>query len=104
MSKLLRAEALKDLVQETFDRGVTGVERIHTTIADLPFDALERSGKLEEPARAIRDTQRSIIGAVYTTIRRVGKEVGDLTSELIAAVEDHQDADENIRRTEEDRG
>ena len=103
MSKLLRAEALKDLVQETFDRGVTSVERIHTTIVDLPFEALERSGKLEEPARAIRDTQRSIIGAVYTTIRRVGHEVGDLASEVFAALEDHQDADANIRRTEDPR-
>lgn len=103
MSKLLRFEALKDLAQETVQRGVSGVERIHQTIADLPFEALERSGKLDERGQTIRTLQKNAIGAVYSTIRTVATEVGELTSQVIEAVEDHQDAQANIQRAEEKR-
>jgi|SRR5690554_758650 len=100
MSKLLRFEAIKDLVQETVDRGVSGVEAIHKTIADIPFDALDRSGKLNEQGQSIRELQRSTIETVYASIRKVTHEVGDLASSMIEALEDHEDAQANIARAE----
>lgn len=103
MSKLLRFEAIKDLVQETVDRGVTGAETIHKTIADIPFDALDRSGKLEERGQSIRDLQRNTIGSIYSTIRKVSRELGDMASNMIEALEDHDDAQSNISRAEQKR-
>lgn len=104
MSKLLRFEAFKDFVQEAVDRGVSGVENIHKSIADLPFDALERSGKLDERAQSIRDLHHSAVGAVYSTIRKVSHDIGDLASNMIEAFEDHSDAQANIGRAERRNG
>ena len=43
MKAVQRLELLKDFVQEAVDRGATSVEQIHQYIADLPFEALEKS-------------------------------------------------------------
>jgi hypothetical protein len=49
MKSLQRLELLKDLIQEAVDRGATSVEQIHQSIADLPFEVLERLGLLDPP-------------------------------------------------------
>jgi hypothetical protein len=85
---LQRLELLKDLVQEAVDRGATSVEQIHQTIADLPFEALERMGVLDPEDSELRDTKTRTIGLVYDAIRRVNKEVGELLSDQFENLED----------------
>lgn len=102
MKTLQRIELLKDVIQEAVDRGATSVEQIHQTIADLPFEALERMGVLDPDASELRDTKTRTIGLVYDAIRRVNKEVGELlsdqfenleSSEQVAKVLNEKDSD-----------
>ena len=48
MKKLQRVELLKDFIQEAVDKGATSVEQVHQYIADLPFEALEKTGLLQD--------------------------------------------------------
>jgi hypothetical protein len=90
MKPLQRLELLKDLVQEAVDRGATSVEQIHQSIADLPFEALERMGLLDGDGREIselRETKTRTIGFVYDAIRRINQEVGELLSDQFENLE-----------------
>jgi len=88
MRKLQRVELLKDLIQEAVDRGATSVEEIHQSIADLPFEALERLGLLDSDGADLRDTMTRSIGLVYDAIRRINRDVGELLSDQFENLED----------------
>jgi sulfite reductase beta subunit-like hemoprotein len=88
MSTMLRIEAIKDLIQEAVDKGATTVEQIHKVVADLPFSVLEQRGLLDDTATAVRDTSARTIGGVYDAIRRINKEIGEMASHVIEAVDD----------------
>ena len=88
METLQRVELVKDLVQSAIDRGATSVEQIHQFIADLPFEALERTGILDEDGLGLRAKQQRTIGMVYEAIRRVTDEVGRFVSDQIENLED----------------
>ena len=90
MKAVQRLELLKDFVQEAIDRGATSVQQIHQYIADLPFEALEKSGLLEDDKLKLREKQRRSIGMVYDAIRRVNREIGQLISDQFENVEDTQ--------------
>ncbi|MDE0854175.1 MAG: hypothetical protein OSA97_07110 [Nevskia sp.] len=88
MKTLQRLELLKDFIQEAVDRGATSVEQIHQHIAALPFEALEKSGLLEDDKLQLREKQRRSIGMVYDAIRRINREVGQLISDQFENLED----------------
>ena len=88
MKAIERLEVLKDFVQEAVDKGATSVQQIHQYIADLPFEALEKSGLLDDDRMQLRDRQRRTIGMVYDAIRRINKQVGDLISDQFENLED----------------
>ena len=90
MKKEQRLELLKDFVQEAIDRGATSVESIHQYIAELPFDALESTGLLNEDRLKLRDRQRKTIGTVYDAIRRINREIGQLISDQFENIEETQ--------------
>ena len=88
MNTIERVELVKDLVQQAVDRGATSVEQIHRYVADLPFEALERTGLLDESGLGLRSKQQRTIGMVYEAIRRINEEVGRLVSDQIENIED----------------
>lgn len=88
MKAVQRLEILKDFIQEAVDKGATSVQQIHEHIADLPFEALEKSGLLEDDKLKLRDRQRRTIGMVYDAIRRVNRQVGELISDQFENLED----------------
>jgi hypothetical protein len=98
MTTLERLELLKDMVQQAIDRGATSVENIHQYIADLPFEALEKAGLLDDDRLGVRDTQRRTIGTVYDAIRRINREVGDLISDQFENLEDGQVSAESLAK------
>src|SRR5882757_1771715 len=100
MKALQRLELLKDFIQEAVDRGATSVEQIHQHIAALPFDALEKSGLLEDNKLKLREKQRRSIGMVYDAIRRINREVGQLISDQFENVEDTQRVSEVLKEKE----
>src|ERR1700741_39339 len=97
MSKLQRIELLKDLVQQAVDRGATSVEQIHQYIADLPFEALERTGLLDEDKLQLREKKTPTIGMVYDAIRRINQQVGALISDQFENLEDGRYVDRVLR-------
>ena len=88
MNTMQRVELVKDLVQQAVDRGAQSVEQIHRYVADLPFEALERTGLLEDDRLGLREKQQRTIGMVYEAIRRINDEVGRFVSNQIENVED----------------
>ena len=87
---LNRVEAIKDLIQEAVDKGVTSVEEIHNSIIMVPISELERHG-LTETARAARDLQDLTIGTVYRAIHMVNQEIGELASGFFQSAENFVD-------------
>ena len=67
METLQRVELIKDMVQQAIDRGAASVEQIHQFIADLPFEALERSGLLEDDRLGLREEATAHRSAWFTT-------------------------------------
>lgn len=93
-----RIELLKDLVQQAVDRGATSVEQIHQSIAELPFETLERLGVLKPEQRGLRDRQRRSIGMVYDAIRSINRQVGELISDQFELLEDGQHIADVLKR------
>lgn len=93
MSTLTRIESLKDLVQESVDRTVTGVESIHQSILDFPFAAFERKegeeSNLDPRVQSVRDAKTRAVSSIYGLVRQINNDVGELLSDLIGNVEDH---------------
>lgn len=65
-----------------FDKGTRAVEDIHRTIADLPFEILERLGVLEKSGEEIKKIHDETVGAIYDTIREVGRKVADYADDV----------------------
>lgn len=97
MNKLQRIELLKDLVQEAVDKGATSVEQVHQYIADLPFEALERTGLLQDDKLQLRDRNRRTIGMVYDAIRGINRQIGQLISDQFENLEDSADAARGLK-------
>jgi len=97
MNTMQRLELVKDLVQQAVDRGAQSVEQIHRYVADLPFEALERTGLLEDDHLGLREKQQRTIGMVYEAIRRINDEVGRFVSDQIENVEDGRELAARLR-------
>src|ERR1700756_3394846 len=100
MKAVQRLDLLKDFIQEAVDRGATSVEQIHQYIADLPFEALEKSGLMEEDKLRIREKKRRSIGVVYDAIRRINREIGQLISDQFENLEETQHVNTVLREKE----
>jgi len=85
------------MVQQAIDRGAVSVEEIHEFVADLRFEALERSGLLEDDRVGLRRKQQRSIGMVYEAIRRINDEVGRFVSDQIENLEDGRALAERLR-------
>lgn len=103
MNKLQRIELLKDLIQEAVEKGATSVEQVHQYIAELPFEALERTGLLAEDKLQLRDKQRRTIGMVYDAIRGINRQVGELISAQFENLENSGDAARNMDNRDRDK-
>src|ERR1700756_3558640 len=97
MKAVQRIELLKDFIQEAVDRGASSVEQIHQYIADLPFEALEKSGLMEEDKLKLREKKRRSIGMVYDAIRRINREIGQLISDQFENLEETEHVNTVLR-------
>ena len=88
METLERVELITNLVQQAIVRGATSVVEVHRYVADLPFEALERTGVVDDDRLGLRRAQQQAIGVVYDAIRRVTTEVGKFVSDQIENIED----------------
>ena len=90
MALLNKLEMLKDMIQTAIDNGARTVEDVHKSIADLPFEILEKNGLLDDDKQQLRERSQQTIGAVYGTIREINQKIGELASDMFEAIEDGQ--------------
>ncbi len=95
--KLKRLELLKDIVQQAVERGATSVQQIHEYVGNLPFEALDKAGLLDDRAKTLREKHQRTVGTVYDAIRRVNSEIGQLISDQIENLEDGEAAARVLR-------
>lgn len=88
MGLLNKAELLKDMIQTAIDNGAKTVEDVHKSIADMPFEALEKSGLLDEDGQKLRDKNQQTIGVVYEKIRDINQKIGVMASDMFETLED----------------
>jgi hypothetical protein len=100
--QLQRIELLKDLIQEAVDKGATSVEQVHQYIADLPFEALERTGLLKDDKLQLREKKTRTIGMVYDAIRNINSQVGQLISDQFENLENSDEAARGLQDSERD--
>jgi hypothetical protein len=78
---------LKDLVQETIDKGATTVEEVHQAVASKPLEVLEQLVPEKTPAKDIEAFQQRTIGSVYDMIRTVNQAVGEIAEGILSKIE-----------------
>lgn len=79
---------VKDAVQDLVDKGVTSVQEIHNSIAQVTFEQAEKAAPEDlkawvEPAKGI---QESATGAVYDAIRKINGHVGTIADLVLDKV------------------
>lgn len=80
--------SLQKLVEQAIDDGATTVEQVHSSIASMPFDALERIDALQKPVNRVRDLHDDTVGNIYETIRLLNDRTGEIARRLLGSKPD----------------
>ena len=83
-SKLI---SLQKVVEQSIEDGATTVEQVHSSIASMPFDVLERIDALQNPASKAREIHDETVGNIYETIRLLNDRAGEIARKLLDAPE-----------------
>jgi len=73
----------KDAVVESIDKGVSSMEEVHSTIANLPFEILEKVEPVAETSNGIKEFQERTAGKVYDMIRSVNQQVNEIAETFL---------------------
>ena len=90
MSLINRLELVKDMIQNTIDKGTKTVEDIHIAIGDTAFEILEKQGGLDEEAKALKEQHNELLRTIYGKIREVNGKVGEFASDVFESLEDSE--------------
>lgn len=101
MALLNKLELLKDMIQTAIDNGARTVEDVHKSIADLPFELLEKNGLMDDDKQQLRERSQQTIGTVYGTIREINQKIGELASDMFETLEDSRHASSVIEKNEQ---
>ncbi len=83
MSSPNTTKDIRELIHDAVDSTTTTVQNIHRTIANAPFDALAKADALERSARDLRETQDTVVSAVYDTVRKINRKTQQLGDDLL---------------------
>ena len=83
MSNPNTTQEVRELIHDTVDSTTRMVQNIHQTIANAPFDALAKADALERSARDLRETQDTVVSAVYDTVRKINRKTQQLGDDLL---------------------
>ncbi len=80
---------VKNAVQEMVDKGMTSIEEIHKSIAQIPFNQIEKAApaSLKQYVEPIKNIQDTAIGTVYSVMRNINRQVGELADDVLAKIE-----------------
>ena len=83
MSTPNTTQEVRELIHDAVDSTTRMVQKIHQTIANSPLDTLEMVDALEQSARDLRETQDTVVSAVYDTVRKINRKAQQLGDELL---------------------
>ena len=83
MSNPNTTQEVRELIHDAVDSTTRMVQKIHQTIANAPFDALAKADALERSSRDLRETQDTVVSAVYETVRKINRKTQQLGDELL---------------------
>ena len=83
MSNPNTTQEVRELIHDAVDSTTRMVQKIHRTIANAPFDTLEMVDALEQSAHDLRETQDTVVSAVYDTVRKINRKTQQLGDELL---------------------
>ncbi|MCG8673082.1 MAG: hypothetical protein MI867_27065 [Pseudomonadales bacterium] len=90
MSIIGKLEVVKDMIQGTVNQGTKTVEDIHIAIGDVAFEILEKQGRLDDEAKALREQHTDLVRTIYGKIREVNDKVGEFASDVFESLEDSE--------------
>lgn len=85
MTRKEKMISLQKLVEQAIDDGATTVEQVHSSIASMPFDILERIDALQKPVSKARDIHDDTVGNIYETIRLLNDRSGEIARRLLGS-------------------
>lgn len=94
MALIHQAEAIKDLLQESVERGTQLVENIHRLIEDT---VVETAGVEDNE---VVTAHRERVAKVYEAIRSLNRQFGEAASDFFAAIEDQAKVDAVLKDKE----
>lgn len=95
MTNLLQnLELAKDVAQTAIDNTVTAVESVHTVIADTSYSILNQGVVDEKRLNTLKEKHDLSAGKVYSAIRDVNQNLGQLASDYFGSLEDRAHASE----------
>lgn len=83
MTRKDRILSLQKIVEQSIEDGATTVEQVHSSIASMPFDVLERIDALQKPVSKARDIHDDTVGNIYETIRLLNDRSGEIARRLL---------------------
>ncbi len=91
MALLQQMEAIKDLLQESVERGSRMVEGIHQVVEDT----LVQTIGVEDQAAV--QAYRARVAKIYESIRLINQKLGDAASEIFEVIEDQVEVDKIVK-------
>ncbi|NNM52084.1 MAG: hypothetical protein HKM02_07650 [Pseudomonadales bacterium] len=91
MALLQQIEAIKDLLQESVERGSRMVEGIHQVVEDT----IVQTVGLEDQAAV--QAYRTRVAHIYESIRLINQKLGDAASEIFEVIEDQAQVDKIVK-------
>ncbi len=82
MSSPNGTKGVRELIHDAIDSTTTTVQNIHQAIANAPFDALAEADGLEWLAQDLRETQDTVVSAVYDTVRKINRQIQQVGDDL----------------------
>jgi len=70
-------------INEVVGKSLNGTEKIHKSISNVPFDALETIDPIKSKVKIARNVHDTVVDSVYNTIRKVTNDIGGSNKKVI---------------------
>ncbi|MBF0349635.1 MAG: hypothetical protein HQM11_01305 [SAR324 cluster bacterium] len=83
--KKMEFKEKQELAERAIETGTTTVESIHQIISGLTFGILESIPATSLTSRLVREIHDKTAGTIYSTIRTVNRQIGELANDMVGA-------------------
>jgi len=77
----------QQLAEQVVDKGTSVVETVHKTISGITFGLLEKTPVPRSTSKVIKDIHDKTSDGVYSKIRTINKQIGEVTKDILGSEE-----------------